>query len=118
VSRHRHHPPRLEARRPAPRSGRQRHANRVSDPGHVIVGDPSAQIDDFRRQKRLGIDNLDDVLEIRPSVVDAVVSNDASCDGARAYGHTNARANRRQVDAIGDAVREGIEVGNGNGDRN
>ena len=62
--------PRPERRRPGARApGGMRHRNGIADAGHVVVGDPAAQLDDRRRQKRLAVDDLDDVLDLRSGLI-------------------------------------------------
>ena len=111
-----HHRGCLEGRGSS-RSGRQRSSNRVADPGHVVVRNPFAQVDNRRRKERFLVYDVRDVTSFGAGLDRRVVCNNASDNRPRTDRNTHARTDRRQLGiSIGNAIREGVEVGYGDGD--
>ena len=107
-----------ERRRPGSGARGHRHGNRIADAGQVVLRDPRAQLHDARRQEGLAIDHFDEVLDRvwRRSL--RVMGDDATGQRARSDRNAHARANGRQLEVVGNAVREAIEKGNWDRDGN
>ena len=98
-----------ERRCPGASARGQCHRNRIADSGEVILRHPRAQVHDTRRQKRLAIDDLDDVLDRVGRGNVRVELDDTTGQGTRADRHTNPGPDGWQLEVIRNAVREAIE---------
>ena len=101
-----------EGRRTGASTRGQSHRDRIADSSQVVLRHPRAQIDDPRRQKRLPIDDLDDVLDRVGCGSVGLERDDATGQRARADRHTNAGADGRKLEMIRNGVGEAIEKRN------
>ena len=86
---------------------RHRRRQRRAGPGQVIICDPTGELNDVRRQKGLGVEDLADLAEFELSVRCRRIAEDDTGQRAPAERHDHAGAGHRRRDVGRDAGRSG-----------
>ena len=110
--------PGCRARRPG--VGRHGGGHRLARAASVVVGDPRGQLQYRRRQERLGVEALQQLpdLDRCAAAVRGRGGQHAAGDLPAPERHADPHARRRQRHAVGNAVGQGAQQRNRNGDRN
>ena len=104
-----------------PRARRHRRRHRLADAAGIVVGDPGGQRHHLRRQERLVVQHVEELLDlvegggVRGGGVSRAEHAAGQDAGAERHEHAGADGGHRR--RAGQRVGERTEQGNGNGDR-
>ena len=98
-----------------PGVGRHRGSHGFPWATHVVLGAPKGELEYVTWQERLGIQNIDEVLEV--PIFCGAAADDTARDGPRPERHEHTSTWQRRHESVGDTIGQRIEEGNRNGDR-